>query len=224
MKLRKSVRREKNLLLLKQKPVLLLQHAAFSRYAWQYAVVCAEQEQRADRVAVVARHLADIDRIERDGDRTHTVLCENEPEQTQKLLCVQHAVVQNFNELIHHIAKDRPKLRRLLGALTVAACKKRLRLLPERFGKSDLLEISIERGDLLTGRSRAAHAGGKVRKRQAHALPQRVDLRKTLLRRFVPKRAVAVRMRGPRRLAKPHAAADIPLEHIIFQKVAFLAR
>ena len=158
MKLLHPVRREEDLLPLERLAVLVAQHAAAVLRRRQHAVVRAEQEQRAHRVAVVSRHFAQVHRVERHGDRAHAVLRQHKAHQTRKLLGVEDRVTQDFHKLVEHTAKNAPQLRRFLGALGLARGEKLLGLRLQDLRKFDLLQIAVQRAHLLLGLAAAAHA------------------------------------------------------------------
>ena len=158
MKLLHPVRREEDLLPLERLAVLVAQHAAAVLRRRQHAVVRAEQEKRSHRVAVVSRHFAQVHRVERHGDRSHAVLCEDQTHQTCKFLGVEGRVSQNFHKLVEHAAKNAPQLCRFLCPLGIARGKKPLGLRLQGSRQVHLFQIVVQRAHLLLGLAAAAHA------------------------------------------------------------------
>ena len=224
MKLRHAVRRKENLPPLKRLAVFVAQHAAACADRGQHPVVRTQQEKRPHRMAVVSRHFAEVHRIERHGDRADAVLREHKTEELSKLLRVERSIAQNFHKLVHHAAEDAPQLRRFLGALGLAGGKELLRARLKRFAQTDLVKIAVQRADLVLRRAAAAHALMQMCKGRLYTCAQIVHCLEPRARFVRPLRAIAVRVRRPRRLARPHRAADLPLERVVFQDVALVHR
>ena len=221
MEHRRAVGREPDIVLLQRDALLLPQHAGAALHRGQHAVGRAEQEQRAHRVAVVARHLGEVHAIERRGDRADAVLRQDQPQEPRKLLAVDGGVAQDLHELIQHAAEDRPQLRGLLRALGVAGLKQALRLLLQSFRQLHILQIPIERRDLLPRRI-VAQPLIEPCERRADARAQGVDRGEPRLGHFVPRDAVTVGVRRPCNVPHPHLPADIPGEGVVLEQVALL--
>ena len=174
-------------------------------------------------MAVIARDLAAADLIQRRRDRTHAVLGQHKAEQARKLLRIQLVCAEDADKLIHHAAQDRPQLRQLLSALRILRSKALRRELLKLLRHGELLQISVQRAHLLGRRTAAADTLCQAYKGPAHTLSQGVDLLQPRAALVIPPRAVALRVRRPGGITCPHAAADLPLEHVVFQHVALLA-
>ena len=220
MKLLHPVRRKEDLVLLKRCAILVAQYAAAVLRRRQHAVVRAEQEKRSHRVAVVSRHFAKVHRVERHRDRPHTVLCENQTHQACKFLGVEGRVSQNFHKLVEHAAKNAPQLCRFLCPLGIARGKKLLGLRLQGLRQVHLFQVVVQRAHFFLRRAAAAHALFQAQKCSLHACAQRIDRFEPGSRLVRPVRTVAVRMRRPRRFPRPHRAAQLPLERIVFKKIA----
>ena len=222
--LRHTVGRKAHVERLERRAVLVLQNAAAAAHSGQHMVVRTHQKQHAHGVAVVARHFSQTHPVKRDRDRADRILREHKAHEPRELLRIQLGTAQHLHKLVEHAAQNVPKLRQLLRPLRFAALPKRLRLPLQLLRQRDLRQIIVKRRHFTLNVSHTAHALIEMAQRRAYLFPGGVHPREHFLMLCTPRHAVALGVRRPRNVARPHCAANVPLDDVVFQQVALLRR
>ena len=212
--------RQGQVMLLKKSSVPAVQNAPRLIHPGQQMVIASQKKQCPDGAPVSPGHLADLHLVQGGRDGTHAVLGEHQTQHPAELLPGEGRVSQDLGELIQHTAEDLPKLAVFLRRLHPAGLHQRLRLLSQQLRHARLPGKSVESRGLVCGGRGRLHVLVQGQQRQAHLLPDGVDLLQPLSALRGHLRAIAVGVGRPGDVPQPHLAPDLPEHHIVFQLIA----
>ena len=209
-------------LLQKLGAVLPAEKARIRRHRGQHMVVGAQKEHTFDLMTVVAGDLGDLHLIQRHGDGTHIVLGEKQLQQTDKFLPIQRHLPQCIGKLIHHVAQKLPELTVLPRLLQLAQFLQRGGAPLQLTSQIDLLQKGPQHPQFSGGTGILLHPLMQAGQRFADPAADGIDplqLSALLLRKAL---LPTIGVGSPVLPAQPHAAVDIPPDHVVFQRVALL--
>ena len=196
-------------------PAALLRHG-------QAAVGGTEDDQMPDVPAAVSVKVPGGHAVKRDGDRADVIAREHQREEPAEVRGVHGRVAEDAVALLEGADHQIPELAVLGGALVAAESLQLICPAAERLGQAQGGKEGAERFGLL----RRGHGlvGGPLKgaERPRHAAPEGIDARKALFDLFGVLPVVAVGVLVPVPRALPGAAAQLPLEDVVFQLVAFV--
>ena len=187
-------------------------------------VVGAQQEKVRHRVAVVPVQRADLHLIQRSRYGGHGVLAQRQPQQTGELLALHLRVAQQLHELIQHIAEDAPQLGVFLRRLYLPLLPQLLFPLLQHLRRTGAFRKSVKHFRLTHGGFACFQPLTQGQEQLPRLAAHLIDLRQLLTALVGHLAAVALRVGCPVLVPQPHAAPDLPPDHIVFQQVALFRR